>query len=496
MSQEADSVLDLVANGIGSTPIALRECIAAHGDCMFLLRGHLKPVLGELACKLPQNQRVGPSTIKSMKKDMLLAMLNNAVMDRVRGVPSATSSAGQPRGQPATPGLQQTAKPSYPRATPPSQHSQQPRPMAPPPAGPVAAFFQPAAQAPQPLDPRLNTTKKVRLFKVMLSMGLRRDEVLKAVIALCPGGDDSSLTEDMLLTHILAHRDGGQIDPVLAQLKAQEDADMDRAILESEAEREAIQMRKRRRTEEIKSAVTVSLLQAEELKGSVLLFGLPLRPAASASAASTTSSSSSSSSSDSVQGSADGCALLQLLAYLLEHCTSESSLHSLCSAAGMPAVDIASVRQAMAALLLVEAQALKYYKEEAHPHLLYVCSRLDASVPLDALLKHRALFRCKPEQTIALEIARWLLSHQQAVRRALHNETYLFERGLAKLPSGGHSLPDLLRYQRLRPFMDLLHAKVDQDGFEFIAGKDGIELLPDALDVEDLASDTDTDGDD
>lgn len=79
------------------------------------------------------------------------------------------------------------------------------------------------------------------------------------------------------------------------QSKEQEDADLDRAILESEQERDRIQERKRKRVSTILEDTDLEILSALEFKRSVLLHGLPAQYHPKPTPPSSSSSSSSSS---------------------------------------------------------------------------------------------------------------------------------------------------------------------------------------------------------
>lgn len=288
-------------------------------------------------------------------------------------------------------------------------------------------------------------------------------------------------------------------------MKAQEDAELDRAILESEQERDHIQARKRRRKEEFSQSLYIAIGDAEEVQASLLLHGLP-----SLSGENSTSSSSSEGQiglmeplhiADSLQGSL----LIQSLVHVFDYCKDDDHISCLLQWAGekgilMEKATLQALRAEVVNLLIVEAQALKFYRNEAHGHLLYLANKLDSQSflvdILPTLRKYRYIMRQsdlgkidKQQGEIIQEIFSCLVSHFEKLRSLIHAEKYLLERGLAKLPTGGNPLPDILRYKRLQTFLDLLKTKVDEDGFEFVDGQDGLVLLSDNEDVEDLLSD-------
>lgn len=296
---------------------------------------------------------------------------------------------------------------------------------------------------------------------------------------------------------------------MLAAIKAQEDAMLDMAILESEKERDNIQARKKRRKDEMLEGLKVPVRSSEEFQLSLLLHGLR--------AADGATNTSSSATAIAVEDSALGCGLMQLLSYMFDAAHDNDDLQKLCLEACesssselvvmdmAPVEDLLALRRAMVDFLLMESQTMKYYREECHPFLLYVAHKFDNHVcvaPLrPCILAYRervraAALTAKPDRLVARAILFPLLSHLSGCLHMLRNEKYLFERGLARIPTGGSSLPDIMRYRRLKPFMDLLRSKVEDDGFEFVEGNDGLELLDDAdADVEELLSDSEEEDD-
>jgi hypothetical protein len=100
----------------------------------------------------------------------------------------------------------------------------------------------------------INTPLKRQVYDdLMRQPGLTRDEVLREIAEACSGGSEDDLDADMLMFNIVTRREqdhmvsvqGGVVDWEALQeeaLKQREDADMDRAILESEQERDVIQV--------------------------------------------------------------------------------------------------------------------------------------------------------------------------------------------------------------------------------------------------------------
>jgi hypothetical protein len=226
-------------------------------------------------------------------------------------------------------------------------------------------------------------------------------------------------------------------------------------------------------------------------------------------------SSSCSSSVSDVAGSLQGSLLVQFAACVCDYCSTDHALRSISSSSSpsnatilsdvsLPQAELTMPRCTVVELLMTESQALKYYKEEAHAALLYLAHKLDTQLLPQLtlqLMQYRTQLQQLPRSQVPdVHLLRKLfpawVEHQTSLGRVLHNQKFLFEKGLSKLPSDGHSLPDLLRYERLASFMDLLRTKVDEDGFEFIPGQDGLVLIKDAeADMEIIGSDSDNDDD-
>ncbi|CAE7686557.1 unnamed protein product, partial [Symbiodinium microadriaticum] len=170
------------------------------------------------------------------------------------------------------------------------------------------------------------------------------------------------------------------------------EADIDRALRESEPERDAIQDRKRRRCHDLNHNPSVSLLDAEEFHASYLLGRWACTEEANLKSMEAESS----------QGATRGCVILQGVLQLLDRpAASAVSAQSSCGSVTAPADcgagvsvcrhcrhsestlsdDIAArLREAAVGLLMLEADAIKWYKEHSVPYFVELGKRLDSSV--------------------------------------------------------------------------------------------------------------------
>lgn len=279
-----------------------------------------------------------------------------------------------------------------------------------------------------------------------------------------------------------------------ANIAALERSLYDRAVMESEKERDNIQQRKRQKIHDLKNDIQSEIFSYEEFAASVLLRGLPLAGAASL----PTSTSSASSSSGSSRLTTDqrclhGSALIRALVLLFDYVAADSKSLELCELISAP---IGGLRVTLVEVLLLERDALKFYKDACYAYLLSLIHTLDAvAEPAFERSFVDELFRVGSVK--ALTSAQWrrlfagLSSRCEQVSAILTSIKDSFQRGMVKIPRDGGLIPELFRAKSLVAYVKMLRSNVEADGIE-IADED-FGLLSER---ESLADDDDDDFDD
>lgn len=307
-----------------------------------------------------------------------------------------------------------------------------------------------------------------------------------------------------------------------ANIEALERALYDRVALESEKERDNIQARKRQKVNEIKHDVQSAIMTFDDFEPSVLLFGLSGNnggklPATDANSAS-----------QSVQVSKLylGSSLLRILTLLFDYSASDSHQDALIEVISS---NLATLRTAVVEILLLEKDALRFYKTATHGYLLYLMHRLDAalddesssvssvsaassssssSADVSAARKivekswHRKVTSSPEVLTVSQHLtnAEWrrlfdvACAHQTRILQVLHEMRDNFLRGTVKIPRDGKLLPELFRLKSLLPYLEAMNSTVEDDGFAVSEDCQYQDLLSDRESVQDL-DDDDDDGD-
>lgn len=283
------------------------------------------------------------------------------------------------------------------------------------------------------------------------------------------------------------------------QSKEQEDADLDRAILESEQERDRIQERKRKRVSTILEDTDLEILSALEFKRSVLLHGLPAQYHPNPTPPSSSSSSSSSSLSQTQSDGSDvtshiilhGSRMIRGLSQMIDHYyvnqrkqrkqTITSHFIDLCSSSSSSEEGLSSLREAVVRLLLIEFDALRYYGEVCFPYLVSLAETFDKQ-----FLSHSSQYSTLLESS----------KEQEEVREEVRRRKEVFEKGLFKLVKDGEGVPALFRKNYLKPYYQLLSHRLDSDGFELVGEqKEAVKFVEDESEeeVDDVDDDEDYD---
>lgn len=231
----------------------------------------------------------------------------------------------------------------------------------------------------------LDSLQKKQLFTFILSQvpGLSRDETLEAF----RNSSDSDLDPDDILMTIISTRENG----LYADLQSQEDLDIDRAIINSEGEREVIQENKRRRVNDISTNCSLGILTLEEFNKSVFLGFTNMYPLSSDVSSNTfntfpipgfssVASPENNSSTHGMKGKTSKF-LNDIVSYLdatLCSAVDDSIGHGdtdscICSCSS----DKKALRWNLIKLLLLEKDALKFYKFTSYSYLQQIMDNLD-----------------------------------------------------------------------------------------------------------------------
>eukprot|EP01031_Cornospumella_fuschlensis_P027995 gene27995-33806_t len=548
----------IVANGLGTSMDVLEQIFNEKKTLMPTLTGFRKPALVNAAFALPGSKPQGITAFKGERKDNIVNYINavlvgykqngvcsvpnpnplhgNAVIvpspavhhtplpvapARPPQLPIGALQTSPPRG-PAAPPSQPTYSTPQPRSLVPAQPPQtyyppvvaapriyipppQPRPVVqsqfPRPATSQASSsshsshpnlfsLQPTHPSPWP-DPRINTEKKLKIYKDMCMIpGLSKKEIVEAIDSL----PSDQLKEEIVLTVIISKREG-PVPPEALYIKQQEDAMLDMAIRESETERENIQMRKRRRKDELRTSWVERISGSEEVQKSLFLFGA-LRGESSSGAVADYSD-------ITMSHSLQGCGVVRSLVSLFDQ-----SVPSAPSIASLAAEDVLRLRTTVVDLLLVEKEAVRFYGAEAHPLLLSVAHKIDKVLPRLARMGWEVRMGGNGGADGAtgegnggvgdgggLNLKDWvhrvksaIASQHLQILMTISSQKAYVEKGLSKIPTGGSSVPDVFRFKSLAPFAKLLRGSVDTDGFEMVgtAGDGKGELDGFISDYEDI----------
>eukprot|EP01034_Spumella_vulgaris_P032500 gene32500-40110_t len=388
----------------------------------------------------------------------------------------------------------------------------------------------------------VNTPLKRQVYEdLMRQPGLTREEVLREIVDACSGGreDEEVLDADMLMFNIVTRREQEQIvgdhghgvDWEALQeeaLKQREDADMDRAILESEQERDVIQSRKRSRVSELRTdahcsigaarrAMRSSSVLREEIEphpintprginGAVAKTNAsPVLEPISTSSSSCVDLTTDSSEEDEaptvstadIGSSSEPCAhraaaprvvgsrVLQSVVRLLDSGATNSEPLSSCSSSSAShsgvdpnrtiwSVDTSSstlteLRAEVVQLLMLEADALKYHRQAGVPYLTGLAQHVDATLNTFAQLaagdESAASFH---NDHLGVRCA------VPALLKYLKFQSRKLQRALYKLPQDGHLVPLLFRktFRDKRLSADF-HNSMAEDGFELLEEDEG-----------------------
>lgn len=244
-------------------------------------------------------------------------------------------------------------------------------------------------------------------------------------------------------------------------------------------------MRKKRRVDDLKNNIQAELISAEEFKKSILLHGVD-------SSTHTVGSSSSNTSSQQSESCLHGSTLIRLICLLYEHFANNLDPVELVM---LNSSNLRDLRKAVAEILLLEADTVKYYKDAAFPYLMYLADQIDSSRPLP-VIPHadiRGIMHSKAFTKDVMHITDiYIRENCDFFCTFLNDIVGKFQKGLCKIPKDGGLIPDMLRQKHLIPYINMLNSQIDQDGFELVDSYKAMKLVSDD-EGEDIEGDDDFD---
>lgn len=258
---------------------------------------------------------------------------------------------------------------------------------------------------------KLTNAQDKQLFKQLSRElpGLPDKEIHEAITKAVASEGGHKTIDDIML-YIAMHREAGTDDGCFVPFSIEEEnAQLDRAILESEKERENIQQRKKKRVEDMKEIQSL-LCSAEELQRSILLWGVAKHVKHSSSSSSSSSAMSKPSTnttnsttksticsgtkppttlstntsaqgkvSRSAEDTLQGSYVIRLVALLFDYYGSRMISAELIA---LLEHNYITIRLLVLDLLLLETMSIKYYKDAPIPFLLSFIHALDNGLPL------------------------------------------------------------------------------------------------------------------
>lgn len=231
------------------------------------------------------------------------------------------------------------------------------------------------------------------------------------------------------------------------------------------------------------------MVSADEFKTSIVLWGAQKKnadvetKASSSKAASSSSSSSSSTSSANhnheLANAVHGCVTIKLIGLYFDHCGLEMDAIELIE---LVESDLAKIRCDCVDLLLLEKDALKYYKDASYPYVTALCHAIDTAAPFRTKLStslQNIKSHTKLNKNDYKAIEQHLRTHSKTIKEVLNVELIKFRKGLYKIPKDGGLIPEIFRRKRLIPFINMLSSQLDADGFEVVNNYASLNLLSD-----------------
>lgn len=247
--------------------------------------------------------------------------------------------------------------------------------------------------------------------------------------------------------------------------------------MESEKERDNIQQRKRQKIIDLKNDIQSQILSYEDFNNSLLMFGLNPQ---------SNSTSSSSSSSHIPQRTAassklsQGSSLIRGLVFLFDFVASDSQSLELCELISSP---LGGLRVSLVEILLMEKDALKFYKDASYAYLLSLKDKFDSLIKseisspelITELVNISNVNALTPQQWRKLFVA--LSASYDSIQECLSQVKESFQKGTVKIPRDGGLVPEIFRLKPLLPYIKLLSSNVESDGIELADEQNNLGLL-------------------
>jgi hypothetical protein len=262
----------------------------------------------------------------------------------------------------------------------------------------------------------------------------------------------------------------------------------DRAVMESEKERDNIQQRKRQKVTDLKNDIQSEIFSYEDFKPSLLLRGLLDNNKSSA-------NSSCSFRLGDISLRYRGSIMIRSLVFLFDFVAADSRSLELCE---LISSNIGNLRVYLVEILLLERDAIKFYKDASFPYLLslmQVCDEIFGS-SLDSVFVEQ-LFRISHINDLSPTQWRKIFTafncRDTMIEQRLREIRDSFQKGMFKIPRDGEMVPELFRMKSLLPFIKDLRSSVEEDGIELTDDHQNLGLLSDR---ESSESEDDFDDDD
>lgn len=258
--------------------------------------------------------------------------------------------------------------------------------------------------------------------------------------------------------------------------------------MESEKERDNIQQRKRQKVTDLKNDIQSEIFSYEDFKPSLLLRGLLDNNKSSA-------NSSCSFRSGDISLRYRGSIMIRSLVFLYDFVAADSRSLELCE---LISSNIGNLRVYLVEILLLERDAIKFYKDASFPYLLslmQVCDEIVGS-SLDSVFVEQ-LFRISHINDLSPTQWRKIFTafycRDTIIEQRLREIRDSFQKGMFKIPRDGEMVPELFRMKSLLPFIKDLRSSIEEDGIELTDDHQNLGLLSDR---ESSESEDDFDDDD
>lgn len=180
-----------------------------------------------------------------------------------------------------------------------------------------------------------------------------------------------------------------------------------------------------------------------------------------------------------ISNSVFGCSVVKLICLFFDHCGVDVDAIELIEVVES---ELFKLRSMCVDLLLLEKDAVKYYKDASYAYMTSLCHTVDSATHLHAVLStpiRNVKSHSKLNNNDYKVIQQYLRTDCAKIRDILSVELTKFQKGLYKIPSDGGLIPDIFRRKRLIPYINMLSSQIDEDGFEVVNNCASLNLLSD-----------------